>query len=453
MRSNQSQISEDLAYYTLIFLYMIQGITLSFFVGTLPVFLVEKGVLLSEIAVLYMLSIPFSLKLLFAPFLDVYYSNSFGKRKSYIVPVNYILSLILIGLSFEINAIIDSKNVKLLTFFGVLCIFLLALQDIAADGLGADVFKAEKSIYASLPQSIGIGLGSFLSSFVLIKLNSKTFCNYYLFSSERNEGILKISHYICFVGVLLFLMNIVIHTTLKEERKNDEEEEKSKKITLKEKIFSMKIFFTDKRLLCFICFLFLNKFTFSFVDAGFKLRLVQKGFPKEQLSNIFSILLLCGLIFQSFIPKLLKKTSEIKLFYWFFLIKLVENLMTFTILENYHIEHNNSNIFFLFLISTSLINQIQYNVAYTILGSLYNKISRTFEKGFEGTSIAFLTSIGNLGKKSTDIFALSIMDKHNLITLALSGWVFGGTLLILLRKKILELEKNVNLGIGKNKEN
>ena len=439
MKDPEKIISKNAIYLILLFIYTIQGIILSFFMGSLSVFLVERGALLSSVAIVHLSALPFSFKLLFAPFLDIYYFKSFGKRKSYIVPANYILAGVLLFLSYEIEDLIAKIDVKILTFFGVLSIFLLALQDIAADGMGADVFKGDESIYASLPQNIGISLGSIFSSHVLVQLNSKKFCNLYIFSQEKNEGLLSLSLFLCIVGVSLFIVNIYIHIFLKEMKVSEEIE----KITLKERIYSMKIFFKDKSLLSFLGFLILLKFTFSFLDSTFKLQLIKKGFPKEDLANIFALLLIVGMLFQVSLPKFLKKTSEMNLLYFSIGFKFLENFMALILLENFTNDNYYSTFFWFFLIFICFASQIHYNISFGIMGSFYNRISQVFFEGFEATCIAFLSSFGNLSKRVTDFISLSIIEKFDFRILVVIGWIFGGVALYMIRPKILNLEKKV----------
>jgi len=72
-------------------LYIIQGITLSFFKMTIPAIFAERGASYKDLAILSTLSIPYSLKFVFAPILDSFYFRKFGQRKSYIVPLQYLV--------------------------------------------------------------------------------------------------------------------------------------------------------------------------------------------------------------------------------------------------------------------------------------------------------------------------------------------------------------------------
>ena len=69
----------------LVILYSFQGLTFGFFMSTIQI-VFKKYLSYTELGVLSWCSMPFSLKLLWAPLIEKYYSKSFGKRKSWIVP-------------------------------------------------------------------------------------------------------------------------------------------------------------------------------------------------------------------------------------------------------------------------------------------------------------------------------------------------------------------------------
>ena len=442
MSFQSSLLPNNLSLFILFALYTCQGIIINFFVQTLPMLLVERGSNLSDIAVMNLLVLPFSLKLFFAPFLDLYYFKRLGRRRSYIIPTNYIISGILIALSGRVESLIESKNIDVLAITGFLAIFPLSIQDIAVDGLGADLFTEEKSIYPALAQTIGISFGSFLTSNFLVLLNSHSFCNSYIFSTPRDTGVLSVSHFIFFIGIFLLSLNIYMHFFLKKPHTISSEESESE-VSMKKKLFSMKIFFTDPLLRSYIIFLVFNRFAFSLMDSCFKLRLIQKGFPKEAISNILSILLLVGILFQLLLPKFLRKISEIGLFYIFFVPKLIENIASYFLIENYNEKLYDSLLFWCFLIIVCLVGHIQYNAAHGLCGSLSNKISQKVEKGFEGTTIAFLTSTFNLGRRLSDFVSLSIVEKYDFFGMAMFGWVAGSGIMWILKGKLLRLEERM----------
>ena len=71
----------------LFLLYFIQGIPIGFFGIGCQLLLAEAGASFSDLAILSIMIYPFTFKLLTAPFLDTFYDNNIGKRKTYIIPL------------------------------------------------------------------------------------------------------------------------------------------------------------------------------------------------------------------------------------------------------------------------------------------------------------------------------------------------------------------------------
>jgi MFS family permease len=81
-------------------LYFSQGLPFGFFTQALPVFLREEGMGLGAIGLTSMLALPWALKFLWAPAVDRYGSERFGRRKSWIVPLQLCAALLLGAIAF-----------------------------------------------------------------------------------------------------------------------------------------------------------------------------------------------------------------------------------------------------------------------------------------------------------------------------------------------------------------
>ena len=99
--------------------YFFQGIPIGFFASTISVLLAEKGASFGSLGTLSFVLYPFSFKIFFAPFEDYFYSKKFGKRKSYIIPIQYLMALECLIISFYIQDWIDSKSIFNLTAVGI----------------------------------------------------------------------------------------------------------------------------------------------------------------------------------------------------------------------------------------------------------------------------------------------------------------------------------------------
>ena len=96
-----------------------------------------------------MCTLPFSLKVLWSPLVDLYYIPKFGRRKSWIVPTQLIMSGLLFYLQGSVEKLIEEKNVYLLTFLFTFFIFVVTCQDIAVDSWAVEMLHSDNASFAS----------------------------------------------------------------------------------------------------------------------------------------------------------------------------------------------------------------------------------------------------------------------------------------------------------------
>ena len=81
-------------------LYLVQGLPFGFQAAALPAFLRESGVSLTEIGFLDLLALPWLLKALWSPVVDRFGSSRWGRRRSWILPLQLLLAVVCVGCSF-----------------------------------------------------------------------------------------------------------------------------------------------------------------------------------------------------------------------------------------------------------------------------------------------------------------------------------------------------------------
>ena len=123
----------------LMFLYVLQGIPLGI-AGAVPYLLQSRQVNYKDQAIFSFVYWPFSVKLLWAPIVDAAYFRTFGRRKSWLVPVQYLIGIFMLYLSWHVKELLGEGdtgspvNVLTLTVTFFFLNFLAATQDIAVDG-------------------------------------------------------------------------------------------------------------------------------------------------------------------------------------------------------------------------------------------------------------------------------------------------------------------------------
>jgi len=111
--------------------------------STLTAWLRDAGISLTEIGFFAWLVLTYSLKFLWAPFVDRYSIPGFivfGKRRGWILFSQLIIFLSLIGMSF----IDPLKNIQLLALFAFFAAFFGSIQDVAVDALRIEIGDAKE---------------------------------------------------------------------------------------------------------------------------------------------------------------------------------------------------------------------------------------------------------------------------------------------------------------------
>lgn len=93
----------------LMFLYMLQMIPIGL-TGSLPYILSSKKISYAEQGFFSLAFWPFSLKLLWAPIVDAIYSKKFGRRKSWLVPLQLLIGLYMISFSGYVRNLFDNNR-------------------------------------------------------------------------------------------------------------------------------------------------------------------------------------------------------------------------------------------------------------------------------------------------------------------------------------------------------
>ena len=214
----------------LLLLYVLQGIPLGL-AGSLPIILQTKKIGYRQQAMFSLVSWPFSIKLLWAPIVDCIYSRQFGRRKSWLVPSQYLIGLTMIVLSYLVDDLLGSDSVApsvgVLTLFFFFLHFLAATQDIAVDGWALTMLSKENVGYASTCNTVGQTAGFFISYTFFLALQSKEFCNSYLRWEPQDTGLVGLPSFMFFFGLLFLVVTTFVWLTKRERREEHAETKKN----------------------------------------------------------------------------------------------------------------------------------------------------------------------------------------------------------------------------------
>ena len=176
-------------------------------------------------AIFALCSWPFSLKLLWAPIVDAVYFKRFGRRKSWLVPVQTLAGLIMyggasfvekqLGLSHLSSATATTMNVKGVTTFFFLLYFLMATQDIAVDGWALTMLSKENRGKGPICNSIGQNIGYFLSfvgflAFNDIEASENIWRPLLGLPSNPTKGLVSLEGFLQFMGGCMLVTTLVV---------------------------------------------------------------------------------------------------------------------------------------------------------------------------------------------------------------------------------------------------
>lgn len=425
--------SEKRSIIILILLYFIQGIPIGLFDSSIPLIFIENGVDYKALGLLSFVTYPFSLKLFFAPVEDAYFSRRVGKRKSYILPCQYLMAFVfLISASF-IEDLVKNQLLTGITLLGVVSVGLASWQDIAVDGWVLTMFSETHVRWGAVCQNIGQLLGVVFGSSLFIQLNSVKFCNHYLYSEPQTEPMLRLSEFFYLCTLIILLITIYVHFFVEEKRSRSEEYEKLKLLDV---VKSLKGFFQNKNLRFLIFVLLFWRLGFAGVGATSTVRLIQQGFEKETFTNIFTMTMPMSFLISLLIGKYLKKNSEMKAFTIFFLLKFLENIGSYFLVNSY--SNMGSDVFLFLLIVLTLYGITVSSALFVLIGAFFSKVS---DDDVGGTYLTFLNSISNMGNMWTTSFMLYIIGNNNYNLIVQLSWVYAIFFYVLYRGKIKRMDE------------
>ena len=196
-----------------IILYILQGVILGF-ATSIPLYLASYKASWQQQGTFSWVSYPFSFKILWAPIIDSVYSRRFGRNQTWLIPIQIIIGIILLILSFYLESLLINLRIVILTIVFFFICFFIASQDIVVDGWCVSLFASLNPQWSSTCQVIGITIGGFIGSTVLMTLESSNFTNKYirepLSLPHHSYGLFSIQQFTLFFGLIFIAISIIM---------------------------------------------------------------------------------------------------------------------------------------------------------------------------------------------------------------------------------------------------
>ncbi|KAK6018036.1 hypothetical protein OSTOST_16428 [Ostertagia ostertagi] len=163
------------------------------------------------------------MKLLWAPIVDSVYWRRIGRRKSWMVPCQYLIGLFMLVLSFRVPYVMGEEtdaapNVLFLMLIFLPLNFLAATQDIAVDGWALTILSRKNVGYASTCNAVGQTAGYFLGNVVFLSLESADFANTFIRSADNQKpyGIIDLAGFCVLWGWVFIVSTTLVLQILRE---------------------------------------------------------------------------------------------------------------------------------------------------------------------------------------------------------------------------------------------
>ncbi|RWS09377.1 acetyl-coenzyme A transporter-like protein [Dinothrombium tinctorium] len=422
--------NDTLSIMLLMLLYVLQGIPLGL-AGALPLILQNRHVSYAQQATFSFVNWPFSIKLLWAPIIDAIYSNRFGRRKSWLVPIQYAIACFMYILSSNINSLLGEENtlinqsasntsnanatvnsdpnIYLLTFVFFALNFLCATQDIAVDGWALTMLSRKNVGWASTCNSVGQTAGYFLGNVVFLSLESPDFCNKYLRFTPQKEGIVTLSSFLYFWSIV-FLITTTLIMLFKHESNVDPEHESD--LGVVETYSMLYRILRLKSVQLFVVILLTCKIGFAITDSATGLKLIEAGVHKENIALLAVPMVPLQIILPLVISKYTSGPRPLDIFlkaypYRLFLGIIFALLVYWTKLVRNPIDGTFPLYYYVIILLAYALHQV---TLYSMFVALMAFHAKTSDPAIGGTYMTLLNTVTNLGGNWPSTLALYLVD-------------------------------------------
>lgn len=391
--SHLSKADRD-AIVLLVVLYFVQGIPVGLAFGTMP-FLLKAKLSYTDIGLFSLCTWPYSLKLLWSPLVDSIYLSrwgplSLGRRKTWIVPTQLTFGFLLLGLGSHVDDLLalPVPPVGRITAVFFTLVLVAATQDIAVDGWALTLLSQDSLSYASTAQTVGLNTGYFLSFTVFLALNSVEFGNKWLRSVPSDEPVLTLSAYLQATGLLCFGVTLWL-LLFKRERPEPAEQEEMGVMDVYRQMGSI---VQLEHVRQFMIVHLVSKIGFQANEAVTGLKLVEKGFGKEDLALAVLLDFPLQIVLGYLAAKYSRGSSALSPWLGGFAGRLVCAAISAAVV--YRLPHPVGLGYWLLILVTTIAGSFANTIQFVGISAFHTQIA---DPAIGGTYMTLLNTVSNLG--------------------------------------------------------
>ena len=400
----------------LVFLYALQGVPLGLTFGSIPFLLQSSTSSYTSLGLFSLASWPYSVKLLWSPLVDTFYSETVGRRKSWIVPTQTLIGLLLIALSFSIESLIAEARIARLAGLFTVLITAVATQDIAVDGWALELLPRHLLSYASTCQSIGQNIGYFLSYSVLLAVNNANFSNLIrerVWIQTSEQPFITLSSYILLWGVL-FLVSTLYLLLFKREAPVPHPTSPSSSplqslLDLYRQIYDVLCLRSIRWL---VLVLLTSRLAFVAADNISVLKMTEKGFPKEHMAAMVFFLFPFELIFPIMVGRWSSQGNPLLPWILGYPFRMVVTLLAMWLVSSFPTDAAAAGgipwWYYMASLGLQLVYSLSINILFVSQCAFFSQIS---DPRIGGTYMTLLNTLANLGNTWPKFFVFALVDE------------------------------------------
>lgn len=407
---NPSDLSGDYGAITLLLLlYTLQGIPLGLS-QSMSYLLQAKKLGYADQGIFDSVSWPYSLKLLWAPIVDACFFASFGRRKTWLVPVQLLLGVLLLTCSGYANGVLDSidggredtlahvPQIWPLTylFFGFYA--LAATQDVAVDGWALTILSRRNVGLASTCNAAGQQFGFFVAFVGFLQL--------------QTYGLATLGGFMRFWGVVFVVTTLGI-ALLKREAPPPQEggggggggEDEDELVGIGDAYRRMWLVLKTRGVQAIVVVLFTRAVAFAPTDNLATRKLIEKGVRKEDLAGVLAIVTPIAILLPPVISRYTASKPMSSVFLRMYGPRLLVGVLTCAVVylcpsvdDNDYAEGGRGmpRWYLVLITAVTLMHAVVSTAQFVALMAFFAKIS---DPAIGGTYMTMLNTVANLGSK------------------------------------------------------
>jgi PAT family acetyl-CoA transporter-like MFS transporter 1 len=138
--------------------------------------------------------------------------------------------------------------------------------------------------HVATAEAVGMTAGFYTGYMSLLILESKDFCNKYIFSEPREQGLVTIRGYMMVLGIIFIITSVLIALFKHENSEQDEKLREYPDYGIKKSYPTLLNILRLKPVIRLAIFLLTVKITFGATDSMTFLKLIDYGMPKDKIA-------------------------------------------------------------------------------------------------------------------------------------------------------------------------